>query len=319
MATEYCELNAVEAERCRPLTFPAYRHLLDLRPGVRHPDRGDRRAIQPLGFAAVEGGKPQGLVLGCVPFGSPDPSLELANDPELLSVYVAPAARRQGIAGALLQRLEEAVAAAGFRRLSTVYMTGPSEIESLERILQRRQWSPPQPRMLILKGTLQEIVAAPWYGKYQRRDHFEFFPWSELSAEDLERLRTSHQETGWIAKDLVPWHYDTATLEPGSSIGIRLAGEVVGWVINHRLGDDTVRFTCSFIRRDLARRARILPAYSESIRRAHEADLRRLMFSVPMHHPAMVGFALRWCAPWLSFQGETRGSAKELASHGPSI
>ena len=48
-----------------------------------------------------------------------------------------------------------------------------------------------------------------------------------------------------------------------SSLGLRYRGEVVGWVINHRMDERTVRFTCSFMRRDLARRAAILALYPD--------------------------------------------------------
>ena len=61
---------------------------------------------------------------------------------------------------------------------------------------------------------------------------------------------------------------------------------------------------------------RIVPAYSRSIGLAAKAGFRRCMFTVPARHREMAGFAMRWCAPWMSFQGETRESSKELSAPG---
>jgi GNAT superfamily N-acetyltransferase len=310
MTIRCCELDRNVAESLNAWTFPSYRPLLKLQPGTRQ--SGDRRPIRPLAFMAVEDGKPKGLVLGCLPIGESVPGLEMPNEPELLSIYVDSHARRQGIANLLLDKLEDVVAAAGFSHMNTVYMTGAPEIEFLERLLVRRGWAPPQMRMLVLRNTIEEAMRTPWYRRYSNNSEFEYFSWARIDPAELERMKASQAVTRWIANDLVPWYYDMQSLESSSSIGIRYKQEVVGWVINHRINYETVRFTCSFIRSDLARRARLLPAYSESIRRASEAGFKRMLFTVPVYHKNMLHFAERWCAPWATFRGESRGSSKTL-------
>lgn len=307
---EIHELTAEQAERLRAWTFPAYRHLMDLRPAQRRPG-GDRRMVQPVAFAALEDGHPRGLAVGCVPVAS---VAEMRNDPELLSLYVAPGARGKGVAGALVEAVEDAVSARGGGEIGAVYMTGPPEIAHFERVLARRGWTAPEARMLVVKATVEQTFGMPWNGRVDRTERFEYFPWSEMTEDDLRRLEEADRQNPWIADDLKPWHYDRATMDPASSIGIRFDGQVVGWVLNHPLSSETLRFTCSFIRRDLGRRARIIPAYSESLRRAHAAGFKRITFAVPMHHPGMTGFVQRWWTPYGVEQVETRGSTKELAS-----
>jgi GNAT superfamily N-acetyltransferase len=293
-------------------TFPAYRHLLDLQPSVRRIG-GDRRPVQPLAFVAYDGKQPQGLVMGCVPAAANGPVPDMPNDPELLSVFVAPAARHQGVGAQLVQALEDAIAASQFPRITAVYMTGNAEISFLEKLLKRRAWSPPEARMHVLKCSLEQARTMPWYGKYKLGKGFELFPWAELSSEAMDRLKASHRATDWIAADLKPWEYDTQMLEPSASLGIRFMDEIVGWVISHRISNDTVRFTCAFIRRDLARQGRILPAFSEACERARQAGFTRMMFATPAHHPEMSRFTERWCAPWASSWTETRGVSKTFA------
>jgi GNAT superfamily N-acetyltransferase len=299
-------LDVALAERVKSWTYPAYRHLLDLQPGVRI-DGPDRRPVRPFGFAAMDGDTPRGLLVGCLP--DTNVAVDAPNHPELLSLFVAPKARRQGLGSKLVDEFEQAVAAAGFTRIEIVYMSGAPEIESLERILARHGWSEPTPRMLVLRGSLSTFVTAPWYGKYRLGSGLSLFSWSEVTPEDITRLQESQAAGPWIPEDLLPWRHRNTD---ESSVGIRGNEGVVGWVINHRVGDDLVRFTCSFIRRDLARRGRIVPAYSEAVRRAVEAGYKRIMFTVPMRHANMVEFGRRWCAPYLEFQGETRGASKDL-------
>jgi ribosomal protein S18 acetylase RimI-like enzyme len=306
MAVQCRVLDPAGAERFQAWTFPAYRHLLDLRPGTRF-QVADPRPIRPLALLGTQDGEPAGLVLGCVPAGTGESALP--DDPELLSVYVAPRARCQGMGRLLVGEMESAIAGAGFARAETVYMTGGPGIGFFESVLAHRGWSPPAVRMFVFKGMIRQLQCSPWFGRFELGRGFELFPWSTLGAGGMAALQESHARTGWIAEDLRPWLHSALD---ASSLGVRYRGEVVGWVLNHRLGDETIRFTCSFMRRDLSRRARILPAWYESVRRAAEAGYRRLTFTVPARHREMAASALRWGAPWLTFRGETRGSSKEL-------
>ena len=89
---------------------------------------------------------------------------------------------------------------------------------------------------------------------------------------------------------------------------------MVGWVINHVVAPGTVRFTCSFLRKDLSRRGRIVPLYYESLRRLAAAGVERATFVTPVIYPNMIRFIRRWIEPVSEFVGETRGSAKRLGS-----
>ena len=89
-------------------------------------------------------------------------------------------------------------------------------------------------------------------------------------------------------------------------------GEVVGWVLNHEVQPGVVRFTCSFMRKEISRRGRIIPLYQESLRRLVETGCRRATFVTPVIYPNMIRFIHRWLVPIAEFVGETRGSRKSL-------
>ena len=145
-------------------------------------------------------------------------------------------------------------------------------------------------------------------------DRFQIVPWSDITAEERAAIRRSHEEAPWIARGLEPWTHDSYGFDPISSLGLRYEGSVVGWVINHRIAHDCVRFTCSFMRRDLSRRGRILPLYTESILRLTAAGIKECTLVTPLEYSEMAEFLRRRCASAVHFFGETRGSAKRLDS-----
>jgi hypothetical protein len=192
-------------------------------------------------------------------------------------------------------------------------MTEQPGTPALERVLAKSGWETPVPRMLTARFSLDAARRTDWYGRYPLTEGFEVFPWGELSREERDALRASQEERAWIKPDLVPWNHDTYGFEPVSSLGVRYRGELVGWVINHALSPKVVRFTCSFIRRDLGRRGKLVPAFSESIRRLSEkTEYEECSLTVPLIHSGMAGFLRRWCAPLCSFVAETRGVGKAL-------
>ncbi len=110
---------------------------------------------------------------------------------------------------------------------------------------------------------------------------------------------------------LVPWQFDRGGFDP-SSVGARYRGRVVGWVITHRASFDTVRFTCSFMRKDLSRRGRILPLYAAALERLRATPCRLCTFVTPYSYTGMVEFIRRRLVPISSFVGETREVRKPL-------
>jgi len=295
-----------------PMTFPVYRHLLSLKPAARHPEQGDDRLVQPVGFVARSEGTPIGLALGELPLGTQSMPVESDNTPEVLSLFVRPANRNQGAATALLERLEHHIRDRGFAKVKAVYMGARPGNEALARVLAKRGWSAPAVRTVTLRFSPQGARNTPWYGRVHLSDEYEIFPWAELTSQEREQLRSSQAQKEWIPPGLEPWMHDHHSFDPISSLGLRYRDQVVGWVINHRVPPATVRFTCSFMRKDLGRRGRILPLYTASLQRLEEAGCKECLFITPIEFPTMVSFVKDRCAPWEGFLTETYGVSKRL-------
>jgi len=304
-------LDASMTAACAGMTFPVYRHLLRLEPAPRHPEQGDDRLVQPIGCVARSEGAPIALALAELPLEGQDDGAEHA--PEVLSLFVRPESRNQGIATVLLERLEGLVRARGFAELKAVYMGGRPGNAALARVLAKRGWRAPAVRTVTLRFTPRGARSTPWYGRGRLSSEDEIFPWAELRPREREELHRSQAESPWIPTGLEPWRHDTHGFDSVSSLGLRYRGRVVGWVINHRVSPATVRFTCSFMRKDLGRRGRILPLYTASLQRLEDAGCTDCLFVTPVEFPNMVNFVRDRCAPWTGALTETYGVSRRLS------
>ncbi len=283
------------------MTFPAYRHLLSLQPVVRLMTESDQPPIQPVAIAALDGGAAVGLAVAELP-------IEGETHPELLSIFVSPNERGRGVGRQLLLAMEDEISTRGFAELRAIYTVGGASTPAVERLLAVNGWSAPEPRTLSVELTTQDTLTLPWLNRLPVRSGCEIVPWADITEDEKENLRRSQEEKQWIAPDLVPWRHEAHGFEPVTSVALRSEDGVVGWVINHRSAPDTLRFTCSYIRKDMGRRARILPLYSASIGRLSQTKFTRCTFVAPMRHPTMAAFVRRRVEPWATSVRETRGS-----------
>lgn len=299
-------LDASLADACEAMTFPRFRHLLLLYPAPRFPADGDRRNVQAVGVVALAGRQPVALALAAIPVDARD-------EAELLSLFVHPQWRGRGIGTGTLQHLEVELARLGVGRVEGTYTTGKPAIPILEHLFEKLGWDAPAVRTISVRFTPEEARRTPWYARNLLPKGSEVFAWRDLTPAEITELKSSNAAAPWIAPGLEPWSHAQFGYEPDTSVGLRYRGRVVGWVINHRIWNDTVRFTCSFMRADLARRAAILPLYTEAIERADRAGFRFCTFITPMTYRPMVDFVVHRCAAFISFVGQTRGVAKRLA------
>lgn len=287
-------LRNSDASKYTQFTFPSFRSPLQgnieanpLIVAIRASDLG-----QPIGLAIAE--------------------IRQSTVAEVLSIFVNPPYRSAGIGTALLIRLEAELALRSCTTAKLVYMAGKPTTPALESLLQTCHWTAPEPRMLVCRGQTEMVVKAPWIQRYSHLPAaYRIFPWVEITPEEREVIQQTQAVHSWIPEDLVPFRYEQ-NLEPLNSLGLRYQGQVVGWVINHRLDPDTIRYTCSFVREDLQKMGRIISLYAEACKRQANANIPNGIWTVPYIHKAMVNFVKHRWVPYLTSVAETRGSSKLL-------
>ncbi|GET38406.1 TIGR03032 family protein [Microseira wollei] len=211
---------------------------------------------------------------------------------EIISLFVLPEYRHQGIGTRLVAYLERELAQQGCVELILSYSTTSLTNTGLEPLLQKLQWQTPQTTLVLGKTATEKIAQAPWLNKFPLPPTFEVFPWFEAAGLPLPPT----------AKD--------SPLEPLTSLGLRYRGEVIGWVLTHRVAPDTIRYTTLEMAEPFQKRGRGVSLLAEAIRRQVNSDVSYLTGSVSVQYPRLWQFVGRHLMPYLTGVGEVRQTHK---------
>lgn len=241
---------------------------------------------------------------------------------EILSLFIQPPLWRNGLGTQLLESLERALFQLGCQRVRIGYSTGPSSA-ALERILLKQRWQAPAPQMLLAQIG-PGIAEQKWVQEMQVPASFEVFPWIELTAADraaLESVRASIPPALW------PFEND-APIEPSNSLGLRLKkeapeaelkrdtkGEVVGWMVTHRVAPLLVRYTALYVRAPWRSTTLSFALLAEAVRRKTRALPPEVISSIAVQseNRAMLSVARRRLRAHARLWEERRVSWKQLA------
>ena len=284
-----------------PLTFPHYRkHLL-----APAPER--------IAVAARRGSEPIGLAL-LAPSQHPGAA-------ELLSLCVSYDLRRQGIGSALLEASLARAAAAGFRAVLSYHSSRLPAVEGFEATLRKAGWSPPDPvniRVMLRCGPMRTAMTEwPGMRRLLANPGIECVLWRDLASAEIARLQgLSGEPQCPESLRLDPW---LAHIDADLSIGLRVKGEAVGWVLI-ALTDPTENgrsdafCPAAYIRRDLWRSGSLVRGYLRAIERVAEArgTEARLRFSTSANLPGMHALTLRRFAPAVEWVDELRRCSIEI-------
>jgi GNAT superfamily N-acetyltransferase len=286
-------LNVMTSAGYLTMTFPIYRPLLQsLDPGGEIIGVGVSSPEQPVGLALAK--------------------ILSDTNSEILSLYVSRPHRGRGIGSSLLLNMEDALLDRGCTRAELVYAAGKPATAALESMLNKCGWALTQPRMLLCKiGT--EIVNAPWVKELVLPPSFTMVPWSDITEEERMVIQLRQEAQKWIPDNLVPFQYEQ-NMEPINSLGLRFDGQIVGWILTHRIAPDTIRYTALFVHKEFPK-ARALALLAEAVNRQFATLGRNSYgtFSVAVGNTTMVKFVARRLAPYLISRLETRGTFKLLS------
>jgi GNAT superfamily N-acetyltransferase len=275
-----------------PLTYPLYRSWLQTLTIEGN--------IIAIGASVTD--KPVGLALA-----------EILGDgsAKLLSIFVEPNSRRLGIGTALVNNLENELILRDCKSIEIIYIADQSTTLALECLLKKCNWPSAKPRMLICKTTTDDMTNAPWMKLSRMPAAYEIFPWMEITSQERVALKKQQEEKRWMASDAIPFDYEQ-DLEPINSIGLRYKGEVVGWLITHRIAPDTIRYTCSYVRPDIQKMGRIIPLYIRATQLQMEAGISRGTWTVSLMHTSMIAFVKKHMGPYLISLEQSMESSKLL-------
>ena len=264
------------------LTYPVYRPQL-------------LEAVQSgalVAVAATDGTRAVGLALARYPKDS--------RRGVVLSLYVSPQHRRRGLGKTMFGMLGDELRRRGCLEAQATFMDGTPSTPAVERILSHHGWSPPLERMRVCTATRDSIVSLPWLHDLSLPESFESFPWSTLKAGERQALLEQEASDPRYPEFLSPFR-EEHLIEPLNSLGLRYQGQVVGWLITHRIASDTIRYTSLFVREDLRALGRAIPLIARAIRlQLEDGRAGKGTFAVFVQNRAMTSFIQRRLAPHLA-------------------
>lgn len=290
-------IDARTAPAFLQLTYPAFRATL-LAAG---------RDPSVIAFGAREAGKPAALAL----------AQRDGDAVQVLSLFTAAGSRGRGLAGRTLALVEQEARVAGAGVMGLKYMTGRASEVPLTRLLDKQEWAAPEPRMLFLRARARPLDEAPrWIREPAAPQDMTVFAWRDLDKAAEQRLRDQHAVQPWVAAELDPFaaHPWDPPYDRDTSVGLNHGGDVVGWMITHRISPDTMRYSQWCIHPELRRGAAGGFLLAEAIRRQLLlTQVTWLQLGVYTDNRTMLRFLDRHLGGYFSDRYYSMGRIKALA------
>ena len=222
---------------------------------------------------------------------------------QILSFFVVPEYRDRGIGTTLLQKMSAELKDRGCEEISLKYLDNPCQV-ALEKILQRQNWLAPEVTTLICYGSAAKIKNARIMKHLDRllltlADDYTIFPWHTLTEADRDYIK-GLIDTHPLTRKFTPF-VEEKKIEPLNSLGLRYQDKVVGWMINHRITPDTIRYTQMYVHPDYKHLSQSILFFAKAMKLQCEAvpEVPNSVARVEADNTPMVNFVNRRLAPHL--------------------
>jgi len=197
---------------------------------------------------------------------------------EIHWLFVNEAHRNQKIATQLVLSLEKELKQLNCPIITLAYETDTPSAPALENVLLHTKW--PDPVVFVQRYFFDVLTFNPaWFQKsYKFPSNVVTFPWTELKPKDKVWLKDLVQQYHFLA--LLSPFYEEERIEPLNSMGIRFQGEVIGWMITHRIAPDTIRYTSLYIMPKFQLKGSSTPLLIQSINLQKKMGIPQAFFEI---------------------------------------
>ena len=213
---------------------------------------------------------------------------------EIITLYVKPDYRKQGVGSALLKHAQKALFSAGYKELQIVYWSNWKYADTIVNLMDKHGWEKPENLMKIYKTTRKNQEKIKWPASLCLPDGYEMFFWKDLTLEERRQLKESQQTTPWIEPGFDPFKNESH-IETLNSLGLKYQGRIVGWIITYRNQPDSVEYNNLFIHPEY-RAGLTVPVYllKESTRLQLESGPENFNWIIGEGNSGMHIFAARY-------------------------
>ncbi|MEI8124810.1 MAG: GNAT family N-acetyltransferase [Parachlamydiaceae bacterium] len=188
------------------------------------------------------------------------------------TLYVHPSHRNRKIASKLLSMAVEEMQKEEVIVSTLLYEKESPYTPYVQSMLKAGEWK--GPRILMIRCYFDPYTFnAPWMHRHYRYPPgYEEFFWKDLTPEEKIKLKNAESDQLYPS-ELSPF-YQEEKIEFMNSLGLRFDGNVVGWMITHRVDPDTIRYSSFFILREFQNRGIAIKLLADSLL-IHEKSLTK--------------------------------------------
>jgi GNAT superfamily N-acetyltransferase len=238
-------------------------------------------------FGVSLDGRPAGLAVVGWPMSPTVAALE--------SIFVDPERRRRGVGGRLLEFAVSTLARTGTAKIDGRWYHDAPGASTVAALLAGAGWSTPVPTSTMHRAgrrLLDQVDRSNRPCRYPVG--FRADDWSSLSMDDQRRiavLGSEHRIPRAIRSDTEAM----LAVSEGTSVVLRQGSDIVGWMLHHQLGSETLRYSSLWLRPDLIGRGLWVTIAIDSGRRHLGVADRfpRLIFMVERGNDDMDRFIAR--------------------------
>lgn len=287
---QFFTLNKSLAPLYEELTYPHFCNLL-------HNLNNDSSIIA-IGVTA--GKKPIGLILARC-FLEDNGHIE----GQILSWFVIPEYRSQGIGTQLLVRMESELQDRGAQKIELNYLSHPNNFK-FEQILSKQNWLNPKLTALVCYASTAKVEQTKDFHLIDYLDRlssqlskdYVIFPWGDLTSQQRQLIEKK-MEIDPLIRRFNPF-LEEDKLETLNSLGLRYQNHVLGWIITHRIASDTIRYTQMFVHPETQILSQSILLLAKAIQLQVQAkEATKGTFRVDIDNTAMVNFVYCRLAPYL--------------------
>ncbi len=221
----------------------------------------------------------------------------------LISLFVLPQQRRQGIATRLITHLSKFLQQQGLTSISVNYQAPHHLPGPMDYLMTRLGWSTPQQTFLLLKGEAKQLASILWPELFPLPEGYQLVPWRADYADVAGKLSAGD--------DLVRAIH-SSQLEPQLSMALWHQSTLVGWVLVDRTSANATRISSLFVDTGHRARGQALTLLVHALRKQHAVGIPIVRAAVPPHSQAILRLVDRHLGQHLKSITAARSSQQNL-------
>ena len=207
----------------------------------------DQRAV-PLAASCPLG--PEGLIIAG---GIPEKQTGVID-----SLFVGDGSRSAGRGTTLLLVAAERLKEKGCQKIMLSFSASRNDAPALGRVLQKCGWDEPVKSHETVKHMAESFL---WANKFGFRGTDKAILWDEPSPELLAEVKKG--EDKWYPRRVSPFNKTVGERpDPATSFWLYSDGEIAGWLVTSRVGEDILNYDTFYVREDLQGTGRAMPLWA---------------------------------------------------------